>query len=339
MVFYVTCGVDPFPPFVDPVASRTLSVSQSPAGARPPSATVVIAQNVRPEKEEEYLRWQTEINAACRTYPGFEVAEIVPPVPGVQDNCVVVFRFDSAEHLAAWLRSDARQTLLARGQSLFAGAARQHVVTGARPGVGMVVSTRVKAGREHEYRQWQDTIDKETARFPGFMGNEVFPPVPGLQDEWVVVVRFDSSENLRRWLESDVRRRLNAEAARLWHEARVEGFSGGFPGWFTAGAPGPGQPALPPNWKQAMVVLLVLFPTVMVLSKVLSPFLHGLPLALQMFLSNVTSVVLMTWLFLPLALRYLGFWLTPAGTGVGVRGLVTVLAAYALAITVFLALG
>jgi antibiotic biosynthesis monooxygenase (ABM) superfamily enzyme len=88
-----------------------------------------------------------------------------------------------------------------------------------------------------------------------------------------------------------------------------------------------------------MVVLLVLFPTVMVLSKVLSPFLHGLPLALQMFLSNVTSVVLMTWLFMPLTLRALGFWLTPAGTGVGVRGLVTVLVAYALAITVFLALG
>ena len=66
-----------------------------------------------------------------------------------------------------------------------------------------------------------------------------------------------------------------------------------------------------------MVVLLVLFPTVMVLSKVLSPFLHGLPFPLQMFLSNVSSVILMTWLFMPLALRGLGFWLTPAGTGVG----------------------
>jgi antibiotic biosynthesis monooxygenase (ABM) superfamily enzyme len=153
-------------------------MSQPTAGERPLSATVVIAQNVRPEKEEEYLRWQTEINAAYRTFPGFQAAEIVPPFPGVQDDCVVVFRFDSAEHLDAWLRSDARQTLLARGQSLFAGAARQHVVAGARPGVGMVVSTRVKSGREHEYHQWQDTIDKEAARFPAFMGNEVFPPVP-----------------------------------------------------------------------------------------------------------------------------------------------------------------
>jgi antibiotic biosynthesis monooxygenase (ABM) superfamily enzyme len=314
-------------------------MSQPTVGERPMSATVVIVQNVRPEHEGEYLRWQAEINGVCGTFPGFEAAEIVPSVPGVQDDCVVVFRFDSAEHLAAWLRSDARQTLLARGQSLFGGAARQHVVAGARPGVGMVVSTRVKAGREHEYREWQNTIDREAARFPGFLGNEVFPPVPGLQDEWVVVVRFDSAASLRQWLESDVRRRLNDEATRLWHEARVESFSGGFPGWFTAGVPGPGQPALPPNWKQAMVVLLVLFPTVMLLSKVLSPLLTGLPFPLQMFLSNVASVVLMTWLFMPLTLRGIGFWLTPAGTGVGVRGLVTVLAGYALAITVFLALG
>ena len=111
-------------------------MSPTTAGDRPQSATVVIAQNVRPGEEGEYLRWQSEINAACRTFPGFEGAEIVPPVPGVQDDCVVVFRFDSGEHLNAWLRSDARQTLLARGQSLFAGAARQHVVAGARPGVG-----------------------------------------------------------------------------------------------------------------------------------------------------------------------------------------------------------
>jgi uncharacterized protein len=323
----------------DPVSSRTFIVSQPTAGERPLSATVVIAQAIRPEQEGEYLRWQAEINAVCRTFPGFEVAEIVPPVPGVQDDCVVVFRFDSVDHLGAWLRSDARQTLLARGQSLFAGAARQHVVAGARPGVGMVVSTRVKAGRDHEYREWQTAIDREAERFPGFMGNEVFPPLPGLQDEWVVVVRFDSTEHLRGWLESDVRRRLNAEAARLWHEARVESFSGGFPGWFTAGAPGPGQPALPPDWKQAMVVLFVLFPTVMLLSKVLSPFLTGLSFPLQMFVGNVASVVLMTWLFMPWALRGLGFWLTPAGTGVGVRGLVTVLAGYAIAITVFLVLG
>lgn len=313
-------------------------MNEPAANARPVTATVVIAQRVRAGQEQEYTRWQTQVNDHCRTFPGFEAAEIVPPVPGVQDDFVVVFRFDSPQHLEGWLRSQERQTLLASGQAFFAAEARQQVVADARPGVGMVVSTRVKSGREHEFSEWQSAIDKEAARFPGFMGNEVFPPVPGLQEEWVVVVRFDTPANLHGWLASDVRRRLNKEAARLWHEARVESFGGGFPGWFAGGAPGPGQPALPPDWKQAMTVLLVLYPTVMLLGLVLSPRLAALPFPLQMFVGNAVSVALLTWLLMPLALRAFAFWLTPAGTGVGPLGLATMLVGYALAILVFRAL-
>ena len=313
-------------------------MSATSASDHPVSATVVIAQHVRPGQEQEYLRWQTEINDQCRAFPGFEGVEIVPPVLGVQNDYVVVFRFDSAEHLNGWLRSDARQSLLARGQALFSGEARQHVVAGAPPGVGMVVSTRVKKGREAKFRQWQGTIDKECARFPGFMGNEVFPAVPGVQEEWVVVVRFDSAANLQGWLESDVRRRLNHEAARLWHEARVESFGGGFPGWFTPGALRSGEPALPPNWKQAMVVLLALYPTVMVLNLLMAPRLTSLPFALQIFISNAVGTVILTWLVMPLVTRALTFWLTPAGTGIGPVGLGAVLVGYAVAIAIFLAL-
>jgi antibiotic biosynthesis monooxygenase (ABM) superfamily enzyme len=73
------------------------------------SATVVLVQGrVRPGRENEYLRWQAEIDDECRTFPGFEGCEVIPPVPGIQENHVVVYRFDSFPHLDAWLRSDAR---------------------------------------------------------------------------------------------------------------------------------------------------------------------------------------------------------------------------------------
>ena len=159
-------------------------MSERGAGARPVSATVVIAQHVRPERTDEYLRWQSAINDLCRTFPGFEAMEVVPPVPGIQDDHVVVFRFDSFPHLDAWLRSDSRRALLARGENLFEGDAHQHVVAGSRPatrGAGIVVSTRVKPGRENEYREWQGRIDVAAARFPGFLGHETFAPVPGAQ--------------------------------------------------------------------------------------------------------------------------------------------------------------
>jgi len=317
-------------------------MSEAPAGRSPMSATVVIAQHVRPGREREYLRWQTDINDTCRTFPGFEAAEVVPPVPGVQDDCVVVFRFDSFEHLDGWLRSEARRALLSRGEALFAGDARQQVVAGGRRAAGMVVSTRVKPGREGEYREWQNTIDREAAKFPGFLGNEIFAPVPGLQEEWVVVVRFESAEHLKAWLASDIRRRLVDEAARLWHEVHIESFGGGFPGWFTPGTVGPGARALPPNWKQAMIVLLVLYPTVMLLGYVLSPWLAGLPVAVALFASNIASVAVLTWLLMPLVNRAFAFWLT-RGRASALRlealGIATVLIGYAVALALFLALG
>lgn len=311
------------------------------ASAAPPSPTVVVAQKVRPGREKDYLCWQAEMNDLCHTFPGYEAAEVVPPVEGVQNDYVVVFRFDTFPHLEDWLKSDARRTLLARGQDLFVGEARQHVVAGphtATVAAGMVVSTRVKPGREAEYRAWQTTIDQETARFPGFLGNEVFPPVPGLQEEWVVVVRFDSTTHLQTWLESEPRRRLNEQAARLWDEARVESFGGGFPGWFTPGGVQAGKATLPPEWKQAMTVLLVLYPTVVLLSRYLSPWLAGLPFATSMFVSNLVSVAILTWLLMPVVVRAFNFWLSPPPARrvqFEVLGLLAVLAGYAVALIIF----
>lgn len=320
-------------------------MSAAAAGAPPVAATVVVAQHVRPGREQDYLCWQAEVNEQCRTFPGFEAAEVVPPVPGIQDDFVVVYRFDTAEHLNAWLRSEVRRSLLARGETLFAGEARQHIIAGVRPPetiAGMVVSTRVKPGREQEYRAWQDRIDAEAARFPGFLGNELFAPVPGVQEDWVVAVRFDTAEHLQDWLQSEARRRLLDQAADLWQEARVESFSGGFPAWFGTGAAGSGRTAIPPNWKQAMSVLLVLYPTVMLLNLFLSPLLAGLPAALSMFLGNVASVALLTWLLMSMVNRVFGFWLPPSPSRSGwveALGVGAMLFGYALAVIIFMALG
>lgn len=320
-------------------------MSGTTADANPISATVVVAQHVRSGWEQEYLRWQAGVNQQCQTFPGFEAAEVVPPISGIQDDFVVVYRFDTAAHLDAWLRSEVRRSLLLRGESLFVGAAKQHVVAGVRPAThiaGMVVSTRVKPGREREYREWQNMIDTEAGHFPGFLGNEVFAPVPGVQEEWVVVVRFDSVEHLQDWLSSNARKRLLEQAAHLWDEARVESFGSGFPAWFTAGAAGQGGPTVPPNWKQAMSVLLVLYPTVMLLNLFLSPLLAGLPPALSMFFGNVASVALLTWLLMSMVNRVFGFWLIPSPSRSGLVeaiGVGAMLLGYALAVIIFMVLG
>jgi antibiotic biosynthesis monooxygenase (ABM) superfamily enzyme len=66
-------------------------------------------------------------------------------------------------------------------------------------------------------------------------------------------------------------------------------------------------------WKEAMLVLLVLYPIVMVEFKFLFPAIQDLPLAISTFISLVISVTLITWPMMPLAVKFLGWWLSPKG--------------------------
>lgn len=84
---------------------------------------------------------------------------------------------ESVNDVAAWLNSSARQELLDKGRSLFDGPARQEA----------------------------------QERASGFIGFELFRPVPGIQDNWVAMLRFDTREHLDEWLQSDTRNKLLEE--------------------------------------------------------------------------------------------------------------------------------
>jgi antibiotic biosynthesis monooxygenase (ABM) superfamily enzyme len=77
--------------------------------------TVVVSHPVDPDHEEEFLAWQRRITDAERMFPGFQGAELFRPVPGVQPTWTALYRYDSDEHLDAWLESDERRQLLGEG--------------------------------------------------------------------------------------------------------------------------------------------------------------------------------------------------------------------------------
>jgi uncharacterized protein len=75
--------------------------------------SVVVSQRVRPEKVQDFLAWQATVRDAESRFAGFRGSEIHRPVEGVQDAWTITYRFDTAEHLDAWLTSDERRELLA----------------------------------------------------------------------------------------------------------------------------------------------------------------------------------------------------------------------------------
>ncbi|MFJ5533747.1 antibiotic biosynthesis monooxygenase [Streptomyces sp. NPDC093261] len=163
--------------------------------------------------------------------------------------------------------------------------------------------------------RWQHKMEKVQEKFPGYVGIERFRPVPGIEENWVVVFRFDTREHLENWLSSEARRKLLEEGRDAVGSYEVRRVGSAFSGWF--GAEGEtDKGAVPPDWKQAMAVFLAIYPTVVLLSRTVNNALlaAGFPTFAMLFISNIVSVLLLTWVLMPMVNRLLRFWLAPAPT-------------------------
>ncbi|MGW0870105.1 antibiotic biosynthesis monooxygenase [Streptomyces sp. NPDC002740] len=87
------------------------------SGGRPPDplVTVVATHRVDPAHVDEFLAWQRRMSQEEGKFEGFRGTELFRPVEGVQADWTTMYRFDSAEHLDAWLTSPRRRELLAEG--------------------------------------------------------------------------------------------------------------------------------------------------------------------------------------------------------------------------------
>lgn len=64
-----------------------------------------------------------------------------------------------------------------------------------------VVRAHIKPGKEQEYEQWLHGINEDCAKFAGFQGATILTPNDKTHrhPEYVVVVRFATYTDLRRW--------------------------------------------------------------------------------------------------------------------------------------------
>jgi antibiotic biosynthesis monooxygenase (ABM) superfamily enzyme len=94
----------------------------------PDPVTVTVARKVAVGREADFEDWSDELTAVAANYPGFLGAGRLRP-SHVGQPWHVVFRFDSAEHLAAWEGSPERRAMLEVGEDLIE-ATDMHRVSG-----------------------------------------------------------------------------------------------------------------------------------------------------------------------------------------------------------------
>jgi len=276
-------------------------------------ATVVLLQQVRPELTEQYRTWQAETNQIAAGFQGFVGTEVTPP-RDVQIDWLVVYRFASTEELQSWLDSEELATQLREGEPYFASPPRQLTSTsddGALPpeAVSVVIRHHIKPGQSAAYGDWQQELAAAETRAPGYLGSELIKPAPGSPDVWSAILRFDTAENLDAWMSSPIRKRLLEKGEKIYRDFDTTRVRGGFDGWFQFGQ-GSAIVEVPPVWKQALSVLLGLYPTVMVLSLlVTNHFTWGL--APVILVGNCLSTIVLSWFMMPVVNWVLQPWLKP----------------------------
>jgi antibiotic biosynthesis monooxygenase (ABM) superfamily enzyme len=88
-----------------------------PDPGEPRGVTVVVRRTIRRDAADSFETWLRGINDAAAAFPGHGGVEVVRPAAGNQD-WVVIFRFDTADHLAGWETSTECRTWLAEAEPL-----------------------------------------------------------------------------------------------------------------------------------------------------------------------------------------------------------------------------
>ena len=281
------------------------------------TVSIVTQTCVRPDRAEDFARWQGETSTVISTFADFIEQRLMPPNPPLQVDWVILQRFRTMDGARRWLGSSERQKRLEGATPFLVGRDDVHIVQDGASAVrsapvSAVVSTRVKPGKEAEYLLWEHKIAAAQSKAEGLQGYRFEPAVPGVQDDFVAILRFDSEANLNKWLGSPERKALVDEAAPLTEEFHTRTVQAGFEQWFRDAAnPDAPRPAV---WKMDAIVLVLLYPTVFLWNvsigfPVLTDKLH-MPFAAALFIGNIFSVGL-TGLLVPRLANLLTWWLAP----------------------------
>jgi uncharacterized protein len=173
------------------------------------------------------------------------------------------------------------------------------------PPVTIDVIKQVKPGCEPEFEQALTDLITAAEGFDGHLGSNVFRT----ESEYRVVFKFNHLSRLQQWENSAIRRKLVDRAERYTVGAGKFQVLTGLETWFTLT---PGQAVVPPlRYKMLIVTCLAAFPTLNLVTLVMSPLLQVFPVLLKTLISMVVMLTLMTYVIMPRMTKLFAAWLYP----------------------------
>lgn len=182
--------------------------------------------------------------------------------------------------------------------------------TPATEGATVVITHRLRENKSAEYESWLQEIAPLCKASPGYLDWHIVRPIPGLSETFTIIIRFDTINHLRGWMESPTRARLIDKVQHLFATGDDFFISSGLDFWFT---PSGAKAKVPIRWKQYLVTWSAIFPLALLVPLLVHPVLQSLAFPDNRFTSTlaVTGVVvfLMVYVVMPRYTRLIQRWL------------------------------
>jgi antibiotic biosynthesis monooxygenase (ABM) superfamily enzyme len=179
-----------------------------------------------------------------------------------------------------------------------------------KSGASVVITHRVSKDKQAQYEAWLNEIGPIARASQGLLDLHVIRPVPGLTETYSIFIRYDSEQNLRKWMESDKRNSLIAKVQDLLTGKDEYRIQSGLDFWFMPEGP---KAKIPMRWKQFLITWSAIYPLVLGVPLVMIPLLRWLRLPenhyVDVLLITAVLVFLMVYVVMPRYTKLVRGWL------------------------------
>ena len=177
-------------------------------------------------------------------------------------------------------------------------------------GASVVISHHIIDGKQDQYETWLNDIGSMCRKSVGNIDWQIIRPIQNLTFNYTVIIRFDTIEHLKNWMESDDRKKLIEKANPLLAKDDKYFIKSGLDFLFPLENE---NQKVPVKWKQYLVTWSGIYPLSILIPLIVLPALKTLNFPESKFINSffISGIVvfIMIYFLMPNYTRLIKKWL------------------------------